>query len=188
MGRMLILLTILFLSAAASAYFYFSNRRNNEKELGYGNVGYVPETTNLRPLFEPTAEELEADRAAFEEQERAFQAEKADSENRERISRFRRKLDAWRETPTKAGLADLFYAAQGDGELFAEAADTIADKFHKHEIADLSADALAALLESHFWLIPAAQRTPATKFRIGETLNGLRENTSEGEGLNSGLS
>ena len=83
------------------------------------------------------------------------------------------RLDAWRKGPNKTEIADLLEAASFDGELFTDAVDAIAGKFHNGEIEGLSTQDLAQMLESHFWLIPAEKRTPGVSYRFQTVLRSL---------------
>ena len=170
---MLVLLTILLTLLAASAIIYFFNRRNFEKQLGFENSGFLPETTNLRPLFEPIEEELLAERRAAHEKLEADARNELEEAEMKQVREFRMRLDAWRKGPNKTEIADLLEAASFDGELFTDAVDAIAGKFHNGEIEGLSTQDLAQMLESHFWLIPAEKRTPGVSYRFQTVLKSL---------------
>ena len=171
---MLVLLTILLTLLAASAIVYIFNRRNFEKQLGFENSGFLPETTNLRPLFEPTEEELRAEEREAREALEADERRELEEAEIKRVREFRMRLDAWRTSPNKTEIADLLEAATVDGEMFAEAAEAIAGEFQNGKIEGLSTDDLAHLLESHFWLIRAEKRAPGVSYRFQTVLKGLR--------------
>jgi len=170
---MLVLLTILLTLLAASAIIYFFNRRNFEKQLGFENSGFLQETTNLRPLFEPTQEDLLAERRAADEKLETDARNELEETEMKQVREFRMRLDAWRKGPNKTEIADLLEAASFDGELFTDAVDAIAGKFHNGEIEGLSTQDLAQMLESHFWLIPAEKRTPGVSYRFQTVLRSL---------------
>ena len=170
---MLILLTILLAFVAASAIIYFFNRRNFEKQLGFENSGFLPETTNLRPLFEPTEEELLAEQGAAHEKLEADARNELEEAEMKQVREFWMRLDAWRKRPDKTEIADLLEAASFDGETFTHAVDAVAGKFHNGEIEGLSTQDLAQMLESHFWLIPAEKRTPGVSYRFQTVLRSL---------------
>ena len=171
---MLILFTILLLTAAAAAYFYFSNRRNHERELGSGRSEFIPEAPRLRPLFEPTDEEIEADRLSAEKRQEADAAHEFEEAERARTREFYALLNAWRSNPNKSGIANLFELARADGEIYADTAEAVAREFHNNKIEGLSAVDLMQLLESHFWLVPIEKRNPSVSYRFKTVLSSLR--------------
>jgi hypothetical protein len=172
---MLILLTILVLVAAASAFIYFFNHRNNERQLEANEFDSFPETTPLRPLFEPTEDDIQ--QAAREAETRAAidDAQLDEDAARKHATEVRNRLNAWRVAPNRSELGELLRAASFDGELSAQTAEAITDEFLSGKLDGISADDLAELLESHFWLLPAEVRAPAISFRIRETIRELRE-------------
>jgi len=167
---MLVLLTILLTLLAASAIVYFFNQRNFEKQLGFENSGFLPETTNLRPLFEPTEEELRAEEREAKEVLEADERSELEEAELKQVREFRMRLDAWRTGPNKTEIADLLDAATVDGELFADTAEAIVGEFGSGKIDNLSNNDLAQILESHFWLIPAENRTPGVSYRFQTVL------------------
>jgi Xaa-Pro aminopeptidase len=171
---MLVLLTILLTLLAASAIIYFFNRRNFEKQLGFENSGFIPETTNLRPLFEPTEEELLAEEREVEKKLIVNERQASEEAGRKRARAFRTRLNAWRMSPNKTEIADLLEAASVDGEMFADAAETIASELQNSKIEGVSTDDLAQMLESYFWLVPAEKRTPGVSYRFQTILRSLR--------------
>lgn len=171
---MLILLTILVLAVAASAFIYFFNKRNFDRQLETGEFGALPETTNLRPLFEPTPDELRADAIEAEKNQKADEDKESGDLDKQRAFKFRSTLSAFRTAPSKGSIAALLELAVDDGTEFADAAEAIADQFRKGRIENLSIDDLAQMLESHFWLVPAEQRTPSMSYRFRTALESLR--------------
>lgn len=173
MGKMLVLLTILLTLLAASAIIYFFNRRNFEKQLGSENSGFLPETTNLRPLFEPPEEELLADEREAEEKLIVDVRQESEEVERKRAREFRTRLNAWRMSPNRTEIGGVLGAASGDGEMFADASEAIASEFQNGKIEGLSTDDLAQMLESYFWLVPAEKRTPGVSYRLQAVLKSL---------------
>jgi hypothetical protein len=171
---MLILLTILLLTAAASAYFYFSIRRNNERELSFGRSEYIPDAPQLRPLFEPTNDEVEAERRLAEKKQEADEAHEFEEVERARKREFYVLLNAWRSNPNRSDIVNLFELARADGEMYADTAEAVAKEFHNNKIEGLSAADLVQLLESHFWLVPIEKRTPGVSYRFQTVLSSLR--------------
>ena len=171
---MLILLTILLIAVAASAFIYFFNNRNTERRLEAEEFTSLPETTSLRPLFEPTPEEMHAEAIDAEEKQKMDEKQESNDLERMRSLKFRSTLNAFRAAPSKGSVAALLELAAEDGDKFADAAEAVADKFHKGEIDSVSVDDLAQMLESHFWLVPAEQRTPGVSYRFRTVLESLR--------------
>ena len=174
MGKMLVLLTILFTILAGSAIIYFFNRRNFEKQLGYENSGFLPETTNLRPLFEPTEVELLAEEREAEEKLMAENRQELEDAERADARALRTRLNAWRMSPNKTEIADLLEAASVDGDVFLDAAEAIIGEFQNGKIKGISTEDLAQMLESYFWLVPAEKRTPGVGYRFQTVLKSLR--------------
>jgi hypothetical protein len=172
---MLILLTILILAAAASAFIYFFNKNNSERQLDSANVGTFPETTPLRPLFEPSDEEMRAELLATDLRDQLDEVHLDDEIERKHLAEFRNRFRAWRAAPNVAEIGDLLELARLDGDSFAVAAETITKEFLNGRIDRISSDDLEQMLESHFWLLPAEKREPAISFRVKEAIRELRE-------------
>jgi hypothetical protein len=172
---MLILLTILVLAAAASAFIYFFIKDNSERRLVSGDLRSLPETTNLRPLFAPSDDELRAKSAAAERQAEIEDERFNDDIGRKRLAEFRNRLRGWQTAPDTAKIGDLLELARIDGDSYAVAAETITKEFLNGRVNGISADGLAQMLESHSWLLPDEERGPAISFRIKEAIRELRE-------------
>jgi hypothetical protein len=172
---MLILLTILVLAAAASAFIYFFIKDNSERQLVSGDIGSLPESTHLRPLFEPSDEELRAEAHAAEQLAVLDEAVLNFENERKQLVEFRNRLRSWQVAPNTPEIGELLELACINGESFAVAAETITREFLNGRINGLSAVEFAQLLESHFWLLSAEEREPAVSFRIRETIRELRE-------------
>jgi hypothetical protein len=172
---MLILLTILVLTAAASAFIYFFNRNNSERQLAAGDRGSMPEATNLRPLFAASDEELRAESVAVEMQAELDQAAIEFENERKQVVDFRSRLRSWQAASKAAEIGELLEFASFDGDPFAVAVEAITKEFLNGKINGISAEGLAQMLESHFWLLSAEEREPAISFRIKEAIRELRE-------------
>ena len=172
---MLILLTILVLAAAASAFIYFFVKDNSERQLVSGDIGTLPESTNLRPLFTPSDENLRADSVAAKMQAVSDEAALEFDNERKQLAEFRNRLRSWQAAPNTAEIGELLELARSNGDSCAVAAETITKEFRNGRINGISADGLAQMLESHFWLLSAEKREPAFSFRVRETIRELRE-------------
>ena len=172
---MLILLTILILAAAASAFIYFFVKDNSERQLVSGDIESLPETTNLRPLFTPSDEDLRADSVAAEMQAESDEAALEFDNERKQVAEFRNRLRSWQAAPNTAEIGELLELARSNGDSYAVTAEAITKEFLIGKINGISADGLAQMLESHFWLLSAEKREPAISFRIKEAIRELRE-------------
>lgn len=141
----------------------------------YERSSYIPDSTNFRPLFQPTEDELRAEKLETDVRLGEIEAERLSDAKNERDSRFRKSLEAWRSSPNKNGISELLGEASDEGTSFAETAEIVAAVFQNNEIAGISANDLTQLLESYFWLLPVDERTPATSFRISEIIRELRK-------------
>jgi hypothetical protein len=178
-AKMLIILTI-FAVLLATAIVVFAKRRTSYL-LEENQPRILPPPTDFRPLFEPGPEELrEAERkeelkleAAKEEDARRAQERRAAE-----LDAFR---DEWRAGPTRKNTIELLYLASKSerGMIYAEIAGEIIKLWKNGQIAGLSADDLSQLVESHFWLLPARERTSGVNFSINEEIADLRRSTEE---------
>jgi len=130
----------------------------------------------FRPLFEPDEEELR-------EAERAEAAEREEIERQENLKQAEDKLalfgelrHTWAESPNRGSTAQLLYEASqvADGKVYLETCEQVLASWRAGEIAELSAEDLAQLFESHFWLLRNSKRTPGVSFRLNEEIARLR--------------
>jgi hypothetical protein len=132
----------------------------------------LPETTDLRPLFAPTDEELRVETVRTQKQEREAELKIIADFRRQKELEFVNELDQWKTEPSAAGIADLLKRAD-NGELYADAAEAANQAFQTGKLGGIAASEFAQLLESHFWLIPAEERTPGVSYRIQTVLSSL---------------
>lgn len=171
---MLIILTIFALLLAA-AIVAFAKRRSSYL-LQENEPRNLSAASDFRPLFEPGPEEL---RAAEREEEMKIEDAKQEEAKQER-DRQLAGLDALRKTwgaePSRKNTIELlFIASQSEsGMIYGEIANEIIRVWKNGQIADLSADDLSQLLESHFWLLPAQERTSGVSFSLKQEIAGLR--------------
>ena len=171
---MLTLFIILGLIAAASAATLYLRRTKLSSEmLGRQSLSGAE---NFRPLFEPSKAEL---RAEQKEKERLLMMEKqaeADRQKQMIDSQYERDLADWIASPTRPKTIVLLSdAAKSENEhIYLKACKEVLRIWRAGSVDDLSADDLAQLMESHYWLIPAEKRTPGASFLIKEEIAGLR--------------
>jgi hypothetical protein len=171
---MLIILTI-FAALLTTAILLFAKRRSDYL-LQENKPKKLPDPSGFRPLFEPAAEEL---RAVEREEELKIEARKAEEAKRareEQLARFEAVRKSWRGVPSKKDTIELlFLASQSErGKIYFETANEVIEVWKNGQIAGLSADDLSQLLESHFWLLPAQERTSGAKFSLQEEIASLR--------------
>ena len=140
------------------------------------HVPPAPAAENYRPLFEPTDEDIRQ----FEAEEKAqLAAKQADDErliSAEKLANLEKLRQDWRASPNNAATIKLLYTASQteNGEAYLETANIVLKAWRTGSIPDLTADDLAHLLDSHFWLLPTHERTPGVSFRIQQEIAGLR--------------
>jgi hypothetical protein len=169
-GKMLIFLIILCLIAAASAATLYLRRTKLSSEmLGRQTLSGAE---NFRPLFEPSKTELQ-------EKERLLMLEKqAEADRQKQLinSEYERELADWIASPNRSQtILLLSNAAKSENEhIYVKACKEVLRIWRAGSVDDLSANDLAQLMESHYWLIPAEKRTPGASFLIKEEIAGLR--------------
>ena len=129
-----------------------------------------------RPLFQPDEEELRAERLAEAEKLEEIKRQENLKLAEEKLALFGELRQTWAHSPSRAGTIELLFEASriADGTVYLETCARILASWRAGEIAELSADDLAQLLESHFRLLPNRARTPGVSFRLKEEIAGLR--------------
>ena len=91
-------------------------------------------------------------------------------------SQYERDLADWIASPTRPKTIVLLSdAAKSENEhIYIKACKEVLRIWRTGSVSDLSANDLAQLMESHYWLIPAENRTPGASFLIKEEIAGLR--------------
>lgn len=174
---MLFLLTILVIATAVvSIAVWLKNRKtlspNNQKQL---------ENPVYRSLFEPDEAEIRAfklEEKAKIEAELRQKKQKHLAEKAEKVNVF---LKTWQNTPNRQNTSELLYiASQSEsGEIYAKTAAEVLKFWKEGKLVCFSADNLAEILESHFWLISSEQRTSGVKFGLYQELADLRRKSSK---------
>jgi hypothetical protein len=173
-GKMLTLFIILCLIAAAAAATLYLRRANRSPEMLERQA--VAGAENFRSLFGPSKEDLLAQQS---EKERLLMLEKqAEADRQKRLidSQNERELADWIATPSRSKTILLLSgAAKSENEdIYIKACKEVLRIWRTGLVGDLSANDLAQLMESHYWLIPAEKRTPGASFLIKEEIAGLR--------------
>jgi hypothetical protein len=170
---------IIFLSfcATATAAYVFLAFKNFDR---HGN-NYTLNPKNFRGLFQPTAEEIRASDKAEKEVTEAKTEEAKRLESAEKISKVVESVELWRALPSRRNTLELLYVASQseDGNVYGDAARSVLESWQSGKINDLSAEDLAQMLESHFWLLPSEQRTSGVSFGLNQEIASLRRKSLE---------
>lgn len=175
---MLILFTILaVLSAAVTIWIFLKTRENRDHLLSQTQKEIEPPVG--RSLFEPSEEEI---RSLEREEKAKTEAQKAEEMRRilaAKAEKFREFKEFWTTSPNKrTTLQFLSLAAQTEsGKIFSEAAENVVEQWQAKRIEDLSAEQLAQILDSQFWLLPDEERTPGVSFWLKQEIASLRRNS-----------
>ncbi len=170
---------IIFLSfcATATAAYVFLAFKNYDRK---GN-NYTLNPKNFRGLFQPTVEDIRAFEKAEKEADNAKTAETKRLESEEKISKVAKFMQIWRDLPSRKNTLELLYIASQseNGTVYSDVAKSVLESWHKGKINDLSAEDLAQMLESHFWLLPSEQRTSGMSFGLNQEIASLRRKSLE---------
>lgn len=176
---MLFLLTILIILSAGVLLTVFVKRRNSRLLKENPARNFIPES--FRPLFEPSAEELRSlEKAEKDKIEAEIKANKDEEIRRilvQKADKVREFREFWEMSPNRRNTLQLLYlAAQSEsGKLYSDTAENVINVWKHSEIEDLTADHLAHILESHFWLLPNEERTSGVSFWLKQEIAGLRQ-------------
>jgi hypothetical protein len=176
--KMLILFTILVVLSAVVSISVLLKTQKDRKSLSTENLRQL-EMPPFRGLFEP--DEAEIHHAEREEKKR-IEAEKAEESVRitvQKAEKAREFREFWEMAPNKRNTIQLLnLAAQTEsGKFFSETAENVIAHWRAKKIEDLSAEHLAQILESHFWLLPNEERTSGVSFWLKQEIAGLRRSS-----------
>ena len=160
-----IILTLLVIAAAAVIFIARREMRSLPEARDPRNLN----GEDLRPLFAPDEDEM-----AREQRDQADAIAKEDQrlETEKRLANFNEFRQTWRESPSRTNTIELLLrtSQMESGEIFS---DTVDEILHTRP-AGLSAEDIANLIESHFWLLPQNERTPGVTFTINRDVAALR--------------
>lgn len=93
--------------------------------------------------------------------------------NRELASAF---LESWKHAPARGNTPEMLHLAAlaGDAALYQQAIETALLYWHEQKLSDISAEELAQLIESEFWLIPSDARNSGAGFLLKRRLATVR--------------
>ncbi|HEY0427223.1 MAG TPA: hypothetical protein VGC76_05405 [Pyrinomonadaceae bacterium] len=172
---MLILLTILVVLSAVITISVVLKTQKDRKLLS-SEIPREIESPVQRSLFEPSAEDI---RLRADEEKSRIETQKAEdarlvfAQKAEKVREFR---EFWELAMNRRNTVQLLrLAAESEsGKIFSETAESVIDEWHANKIEDLSAEQLAQILESHFWLLPDKERTSGVAFWLKQEIAGLR--------------
>ncbi len=164
---MLVLFGVLAVASAALLLFRYFRWQN----MGNESPRSLPDDppSNARPLFAPTDSELRLETEAKAARRIARREYKARAKERVKVDEA---LVNWRSAPAGTHAAELLRvtAEHGlDGD-FSRAATEVVKVFRTTGIAGLSAPDLAALLDSHYRLLPPSERSSGELFWLKEEI------------------
>ena len=177
---MLFLISILSVLAAIVLLSIFVKRQVTESLAEHESPRELPEP-QFRPLFEPTDEELREEELKEAAEAAEIDRQESLKQTEEKLAKFDRLRQDWANSPNKIGTIELLYQASalGQGELYWDTCERVLAVFRAGVISGLSADDLAQMLESHFWLLPDDERPPGVSFLLQEEIAGLRREIAE---------
>ncbi|MEP7074966.1 MAG: hypothetical protein ABI878_04080 [Acidobacteriota bacterium] len=177
---MLFLITILSVLAAIVLLSIFVKRQVAGSLAEHESLRELPEP-QYRPLFEPTAEELQAEQLQEAAKEAEIDSRESLKQTEEKLASFDHLRQNWANSPNRAGTIELLYQASALGrvELYWDTCERVLAVWRAGTISGLSADDLAQMLESHFWLLRDSERTPGVSFHLKEEIAGLRREFAE---------
>lgn len=172
---MLLILIVLILAAVAVIVV---SKRQSRTAISEAYTPKLIDGESLRPLFAPDeaelgALELEKQKAAHErdQDEDRIEAEK-------RLASFHEFRQTWRESATRASTIELLRRA-AEIEKADVYLETVRAILHNRG-EGFSDEDLAQLIESHFWFLPAHERTPGVAYTIKRELAALRGGSEAG--------
>ena len=173
---MLFLLAVLVVFAAAVSIAVLLKVSKKRRNLST-NYPEKLESPVYRSLFEADEAEIRAFERARLEAEKRENLKQIATEKEKKVNQF---LAVWQNLPSRKNTIELLYlASQSEcGEIYFRITSRILEFWRAKKINDLSADDLADVLESHFWLLPSEQRTWGVSFGLRQEIADLRRKSS----------
>lgn len=164
---MLFVFAILLVLLAVAGVAVLVKRRIDRDLIDSGQPKNLMET-RLRPLFEAEEEEV---RAA-----EAVEAVLIDDGRENKLAKLAEFRQTWGAQPTRRETAGLLFAASecGDAGVYSKVVRDVLREFRAGRIDGLSSTHLADLVETHLWLLPAAEKMSGEGFGIKEEVAELR--------------
>jgi hypothetical protein len=170
---MLFFLTIFVVILAAVTLAFVARLSRRETRYFPDDNPLNIDASQFRPLFAPTEEDL----AKVEREKQAEIDAEREQNNRleleKKLANFEEFRQTWRASVNKISTVELLTRAVEfqSSEVFLETVQAI---LNERQSIDFSNEDLARLIESHFWLLPANERTPGVTFAVNEEIAALR--------------
>jgi hypothetical protein len=169
--KMLLLIAVLAILSAA--FLFWAKGRGAQSELTSSVDHQRLDTTQLRPLFEPSQDELEREAREFESRQVADReaAVRADA-----LTQIDDALRAWRSDHSISSAATVLMQmiGKGDADTFSRAAGEIIEYHRATDFQTVSVASVADLIDSHMRLLPVSERSSGTLFWLREEISRLR--------------
>ncbi|CAN5450355.1 hypothetical protein BH10ACI3_BH10ACI3_22610 [soil metagenome] len=165
-----IIAVLAFLSAA---FLLFRVTRRQDIPLPVRNLISSEPPPNARPLFAPSDAELKHDADEREARDIGRREYRANATDRAAVDSA---LSVWRTEPDARSAGELLSvtAEKGLAGDFSRAAEEITTKFREQGIPGLTANDLAALLDSHMRLLSESERGSGAIFWLKQEVAKLR--------------
>lgn len=128
--------------------------------------------THLRPLFEADEEDVHPD----VDDSGVVEAEPVDEEREKKLAKLDQLRHTWRENPTKRNAVNMLVTAAEteSASVYSSVARDVIREWRANRIEGLSSADLADLIESHLWLLPAAEKVSGDGFLVKQEIADLR--------------
>jgi hypothetical protein len=166
-------LTIVIVAILAITLVVFRYAKRPTPAMSEKIVNTFEPPPNARPLFTPSDKELRQESAAELSREIALRKSRTSAELSSRVDKA---INDWRSMTDARNAAELLAVAAAGGRHgdFDRAAGEILGVFRKSGIPGLSASDVAALIDSHYRLLPAEERSSGALFWLKEEVARLR--------------
>ena len=166
------LLLLALLAAISAAILLVRYLKRQDARSLEANQNYNLSAEGFRPLFAPTDEEMRAVEREVAERIAAENRLAAERIEQAKHDEVRRLQIEWRAIPNRQNTGDLLYLASqtGDAELFSDVSHEILKVFRETGIGGLSPNELAELMDSHYRLLPQAERSSGSLFWLKQEI------------------
>lgn len=137
---------------------------------------FTDEPPPYRSLFAPTDEEIQTQERAESAARKAKSAEAERQTAAKKIKAVREFRKVWTDEPNRENSLELFrLAAESENaEIFSETAEAVIEFRRESKAANLTANDLADLLDSHLRILPRQERLSGAVFWVRREIENLR--------------
>ena len=173
---MLLIFIVLVLAAVAVIVV---SRRQSRTAISEAQIPKHLDGENLLPLFAPDDAELRAQELQEQKDAEKIAQEERRKDAEKSLASFYELRQTWRESATRSNTIELLRRAAeiARADVYLETVDGI---LHSR-LTGFSDEDLAQLIESHYWLLPAHERTPGAAHTIKRELAALRGDSTRSE-------